>query len=249
MVVFMARRPRGRGRHVRLGRIYGYRNYADKPVRSTWKGNALSKKIKTISLKQSETKMSNQKEVSNTLFHNLTHYYSNLLSTEQGVTAPIGTGQDSRNRVGSDVVGVGIRLKNQIISAVGRPNCNYIIYIFWYRSNSVLNDTNFWSGPSGGGATNNRFLDHPKPNLFRIVKKMIVQNLNNYANVDDKVHTHYKEIYVPLKFKKIRYNQDSDVPDPWTLGMAVTAFDANNTGQTDALAYSSFASTFYYKDP
>lgn len=238
-------------RNKRTGRTLAHGVRFNQAYRSKYRPTTLARKIKKISLSQAETKMSNQKEVSNTLFHNLTHYYPNLLSTGQGVTDPIGTSQDSRNRIGSDVKGVGLRIKNQIISAVGRPNCNYLIYVFWYRSNEVLNDANFWSGPSGAGATNNRFLDHPKPgsNLFRVVKKMIVQNLNNYANVDDKVHTHYREIYIPLKFRNIRYNQDSETPDPWTLGMCVTAFDANNTGQTDALAYSSMASTFYFKDP
>lgn len=209
----------------------------------------LSKTIKRISLKQAETKMSNQKEVSQDLYHNLTHYYPNLLATGQGVTDPVGTSQDSRNRIGSDVKAVGIRIKNQIVSAVGRPNCNYLIYVFWYQSRVTLTDTNFWSGPSGSGATNNRFLDHPRPGNFRIIKKMIVQNLNNYANVDDKVHTAYRETYFPLKLRNIHYDQDSELPQPWTLGMAVTAFDANNTGQTDILAYSNFASTFYFKDP
>ena len=238
------RGPRVTARGVRFGQR----------MRSSYKPSRLAKKIKSISLAQSETKMSNQKEVGQELFHNLTHYYPNLLATGQGVTDPIGTSQDGRNRIGSEVKGVGLRIKNQIISAVTRPNCNYIIYIFWYRSNQVLNDTNFWSGPSGGGATNNRFLDHPVPNIYRIVKKIIIQNRNNYTQQmagdnSQRVHTVYRETYIPLKFKSIKYDQDSTVPDPWTLGMAVTAFDANTTGQTDRLAYSNFATTFYFKDP
>jgi len=219
--------------------------------RSIRKPRTLNSRIKRISLKQSETKTSNQKEIGQDIFHNLTHYYPNLLATDQGVSAPIGTSQNSRNRIGSDVKAVGLRIKNQIISTPGRPNCNYMIYIFWYRSNETLNDTSFWSGPSGGGATNNRFLDHPVPNIFRIIKKIFIQNLNNYdaGGAGDRVHTVYRETYIPLKFKTMRYDQNSTFPNPWTIGMCVTAFDANNTGQTDQLADSNFASTFYYKDP
>jgi len=126
-----------------------------------------------------------------------------------------------------------------------------MVYIFWYRSNQTLNDTTFWSGPSGSGATNNRFLDHPVPNIFRVIKKMFIQNLNNYdaGGAGDRVHTIYRENYISLKLRTLRYDQNSTVPDPWTIGMAVTAFDANNTAQTDQLADSNFSTTFYYKDP
>lgn len=211
----------------------------------------LNSRIKRISLKQSETKTSHQKEIGQDLFHNLTHYYPNLLACDQGVSNPIGTSQDSRNRIGSEIKAVGLRIKNQIISTPGRPNCNYMIYIFWYRAANSLNDSTFWSGPSGGGATNNRFLDHPQPAIYRIIKKMFIQNLNNYdaGGADNRVHTAYRETYIPLKLRTLRYNQNSTLPEPWTIGMAVTAFDANNTAQTDQLADSNFATTFYYKDP
>jgi len=240
--------PSGRSRVTYSKQKYrGRKGYRGKHAK-------LYKQIKSISLSQAETKMSNQKQVSNELAHNLTHYYLNLLHTEQGISAPVGTSQDSRNRIGSDVKGIGLRIKNQIVSAVGRPNCNYLIYVFWYRSSQTPTDTSFWSGPSGQGATNNRFLDHPLPGVFKIVKKIIIQNLNNYAvpiagGTDSRVHTAYRETWIPLKLKNIRYDQDSEFPQPYTLGMAVTAFDANNTGQTDTLAYSSFSSTFYFKDP
>lgn len=210
----------------------------------------LNRKIRTISLRSSETKTSNQKVVSTDLFHNVTHYYSNLLACTQGVTDPIGTGQDTRNRIGQQVIGVGLRIKTQIIAATGRPNCNYLIYIFRYKPLvAQLNDTTFWSGPAGGGATNNRFLDHPNPTRIKVLRKFWIQNLNNYATVDDRVQTVYREHYINLKLRKIDYDQNAEEPLWSTIGMCVTAFDANNTGQTDRLAYSSFASTFYFKDP
>ena len=213
-------------------------------------GRRLNSRIKRVSLRQAETKTSNQKEVSTDMFHNLTHYYPNLLHSSQGFTDPIGTGQDEKNRIGQEVKGVGLRIKNQIISAVGRPNCNYLIYIFWYKPlTTQLTDSTFWSGPAGAGATNNRFLDHPNPTRIKVIRKFIIQNLNNYADIDDKVHTVYREHYIPLKFRSIKYDQNAVEPLWSTIGMAVTAFDANNTGQTDRLAYSNFASTFYFKDP
>lgn len=211
---------------------------------------SLNARIKYQSLKMSETKTSNQKIVSTDLFHNSTHYYNNLLVTNQGVTDPIGTGQDTRNRIGSQVIGVGLRIKTQIVAATGRPNCNYLIYIFMYKPLvTQLSDATFWSGPAGVGATNNRFLDHPNPTRIKVLRKFWIQNLNNYATVDDRVQTVYKEHYINLKLKKIDYDQNATEPLWSTIGMCVTAFDANNTGQTDRLAYSSFASTFYFKDP
>jgi len=244
--MWLVRNRRGRGRYYKEAS-----NQRKRAGRYRGRHQTLYRAIKQISLQQTETKMSNQKVVGTDLFHNLTHYYTNLLATGQGVTDPVGTSQDSRNRIGSDVKAIGLRMKNQIISTPGRPNCNYLVYIFWYRSGTTLSDANFWSGPSGAGATNNRMLDHPRPSKFRIIKKILIQNLNNYdaGGTADRVHTVYRETWIPLKLRTIRYDQDSEFPAMMDIGMAVTAFDANNTGQTDQLADNNFASTFYFKDP
>lgn len=233
--------------------VPGRRNRRRLPVKD------LQKMIKRVSLNQCETKTSVQHAGATSgdpavdLFHNVTHYVPNLLASEQAITANPGA-LVIANRIGNEVIARGLKIKLQFISDPAHPNVNIRGYVFRYEANEAPADANFWSGPSGAGGTMLRFLDTPDTRNVSIVKTFTVQNRNVSFNVDAGttryVHNVYKDLWIPLKNKKIVYDSnDSQVPKYTTYGMCFTVFDANNTLQTDIIQYLSYTSRFYFKDP
>ena len=105
------------------------------------------------------------------------------------------------------------------------------------------------------GATNNRFLDHPNTDRVKILRKFVIQNRQNYNITDggnNRVHTCYREIYIPFHNRKIKYDNDTgngDVPMLKDIGICVTAFDATNSLASDEVGYWTASSQLYFKDP
>ncbi len=230
-------------------------------VKHTRRNNvkSLTAKIKSVSLSQIETKSAGQQDgaipgdAAVDLFHNVTHYVPNLLATEQALTANPGL-NILTNRVGNEVLARGLKLRLQFISDPAHPNVNIKGYVFRYEANEPPTDANFWCGPLGAGGTMIRMLDSPDTRNVTILKSFQVQNRNVSFNVDAGttryVHNVYKDIWIPLKNKKIVYDSNnSAIPKYTTIGMCFVTFDANNTLQTDIISYLSWTSKFYFKDP
>lgn len=209
--------------------------------------------IKRVSLAQSETKTNGFKTASTgiDMFHNKTHYVTNLLATKQGVTANPGT-TEIDNRIGNEVVARGLKLQLQFITDPKHPNFNMRFYVFRYESNETPLDTNFYVGPAGAGGNQNRMLDFPDTRNVTILRSFTVQNRNVLpVDPDNKtVHNVYRDVWIPLKNRKIKYDSnDSEVPKYTTIGMCAVCFDANNTLETDIIAFWNYSTRFYYKDP
>lgn len=215
------------------------------------KKQSLNSRIKKISLANSETKSVSQYERSATLFHNVTHYVPNLLFSQQGVTNNPGTTEQD-NRLGNEVVARGLKLQLQFITAPQRPNFNVRFYVFRYESGDSLSDGMFWCGPQGAGADMNRMIDFPHTNNVTILKTFTIQNRNTIYTGDtiNSVHNTYRDVWIPFNNRKIKYVETNDGnPKFTTIGMCAVAYDANNSLETDALAYWSYTTKFYFKDP
>lgn len=228
------------------------RNYRKKPAPMTNR-IALARMIKRVSLRQCETKIASQKTDANgiDLFHNKTHYVKNLLNTIQGVTANPGT-DELANRIGNEVIAQGLKIRFQVISAPEHPNFNFKYFVFRYETNVALDDSVFWCGPAGLGGNANRMLDFADTRNVTILKSGLVQNRNKLPTdtTFQPVNNVYRDIWIPLNNKKIKYN-GNDSPDPkyTTIGMCIVPFDANNTLETDRIAFWNYTTRFYYKDP
>ncbi len=184
------------------------------------------------------------------MFHNKTHYVTNLLATTQGVTANPGT-DEIDNRIGNEVVARGVKIQLQFITDPAHPNFNMRFFVFRYESNEAPLDANFWVGPAGAGGNQNRMLDFADTRNVTILKSFTVQNRNVLpVDPDAKtVHNVYRDVWIPLKNKKIKYDSnDSKTPKYTTLGMCAVCFDANNTLETDIIAFWNYSTRFYYKD-
>lgn len=232
---------------------------AARTIQSKWKSNrSLNSRIKKISLRQCETKKSFQRLSPGTsaqeLFHNVTHYYTNLMATTQGTDDPQGNTQDSRNRVGTDIIARGLKVKLLVMSNVDRPNLNVHIYCFKYNTTYTMSDALFWAGPLGLGADSNRLLDHPNTDRVQAIKKLVIQNRMNYANTENhnRVSTVYREFYIPFKNWKVRYDNDTGggkFPMYKDIGLAVVAYDTPDTNELQSVARVTAQTCLYFKDP
>lgn len=212
---------------------------------------SLTSQIKSISLSNSETKTAGLYENGLNLLHNTTRYVVNLLKTSQGDTANPGTVMYS-NRIGNEVVARGLKIKLQFISDPTRPNLNVRWFVFRYEANETPSDANFWVGTAGAGGNMNRMLDYPDTRNVTILKSGMIQNRNKLptGEATDPVNNVYRDVWIPLRNRKIRYDaNNSEVPKYTTIGMAFVAYDANNSLQTDIIQYLSYTTRFYFKDP
>jgi len=138
------------------------------------------------------------------MFHNKTHYITNLLATTQGVTANPGTAELD-NRIGNEVVARGVKLQLQFITSPKHPNFNMRFFVFRYEANEAPVDANFWVGPAGAGANQNRMLDFADTRNVTILKSFVVQNRNTLPVDPDAqtVHNVYRDVWIPLKNMKL----------------------------------------------
>lgn len=214
---------------------------------------ALTRKIKTVTLSQCETKKSSAVFENEQLSHNKTFYYTGMLRTTQGVSAPDGNNVNQDNRIGDEVIGRGLALKVWLESKVDHPNTKYRVVVFKYNplATPTIDDSIFWNGLNGGGADMNRMLDTVNSTRIKILKSFILQNVTQTGiGNNDLTRPIMGGCYISLGNKKIKYNVDSGT-EPWwyDIGMAVLAYDSFGTLETDLVGNISWRHNFYYKDP
>lgn len=236
---------------------------------------ALVNLIKRTTLKQSEPKMATTL-VSNhsglggtanqageiTLKHNTTHYVRELLATAQSIHANPGMDVVD-NRVGNEIFAKGIKIRTQFINLYTRSNVTYKYYVFWYNADKAgsFTDADFWCGPDGTGAPMNRMLDYPDSREIKILKSGVIRTSPHTANMNqnywtgtenrmaDKMFSTYRDLWIPLNQKIIYDGNNSSQPKFRDIGMAVVAYDVNNTPVDQILGYLDFTSRLYFRDP
>jgi len=229
-------------------------------VKATSKASALTvsqlgKMMKTIALRQAETKVSSDTAENLQLTHNGTYFKGGFFGTTQGTQNPEGLGQAQRNRIGDEIVARGLKLKWWVSNKPDRPNVMYNIYVFYYNTLDTLTNSVFWRGTDGQGAIMNRMLDNPNPERIKVLKKISVKSKEQYVQdnlipPDGLEHSYFRECWISFNNKKVTYRRDaSTVPRGWDVGFAVVPYDAWGTLTTDRIASFAWSSTFYYKDP
>lgn len=229
--------------------------YRKKPTTNV---KSLTRMIKSVQLRQCETKRSSQYTDNPVrLYHNGTYYTQFLLATNQGTQNPNGLDQAEGNRIGDEVIAKGLSLKWLMENKVDRPNVSYKIIVFEYSSKvQTITDGEFWSGTDGIGAPMTRLLDRPNTDKIKVLK-VIHSSPTKEAQYSVQAtstgpwqKSHYHTCYIPLNNKKIQYNQDGGSNTRFrNIGFAVLAYDVFTTLTTDILANMQWSSTFYYKDP
>lgn len=221
--------------------------------------------MKSVALKECETKKSSQYTITEQqLFHNLSYYAGNLQSTTQGTADPEGTVETTRNRIGDEVVARGLQIKFFLLNKADRPNVMYRIVLFRYNvveglPPTSLSDTYFWAGVDGNGSNMNRLLDRPNSDRIKVLQEHWIhpEKQANYSiqtagpvPVGPFSKGMYRKFWIPLNNRKVKYRGDNSPYCQFTdVGLMVLAYDAISTAQTDILCDIQWQSTFYYKDP
>lgn len=211
----------------------------------------LKQLIKTVSLKDAETKLSSTSDENVRLFHNGTEYRINLLRTTPGTLNPQGFLENDRNRVGDEVLARGLKIRWWVSNVEDRPNVMYKMYVFWYNTDTTsMTDAQFWRGTDGDGASLNRMVDAANTYKVKPLKSFMIKSGADYSIPDNaKEHSYYKDCYIPLNNRKIRYRVDgNNRPQFKDLGFCVVAYDAFGTLVTDQVASMAYTTTFYFKD-
>lgn len=223
---------------------------ARRPYKSKVKN--LSKMMKTVALKQCETKVASDRAENLQLSHNGTYFKDNFFFTRQGTADNQGFLSSNLCRVGDEIIARGIKFKWWLSNKGDRPNVMYNIYVFYYNTLESPTTSTFWRGTDGVGGVMNRMLDQPNPERIKVLKKLTVNSKSQFVGTAPNLYEHsqYRECYISFNNKKITYRRDnSGVPKGWDLGFAVTPYDAFGTLTTDTIASFAWSSTFYFKDP
>ena len=71
------------------------------------------------------------------------------------------------------------------------------------------------------------------------------------ASATNKEHSCIRQFYIPLKNMKIKYAQSTSTGKPkfFDYGMAIVAYDAYGTAETDNIASYGWSYKLYFKDP
>lgn len=211
----------------------------------------LKRMIKSVSLKDQETKLSSNSDENVRLFHNGTEYRLQLLRTTQGTANPNGFLENTENRIGDVVLARGIKFRFWFSNQQDRPNVMYRVYVFWYNSNNAnLADNQFWRGTDGDGAQMNRMIDAANADKVKPLREFVVKSTQDYTTSGNgKEHSYFRELYIPLNNKKIQYRADgSSRPEFQDIGFCVVPYDTFGTLTTDLIGTMAYSHTFYYKD-
>ena len=188
------------------------------------------------------------------------------------MTANPGT-EEIENRIGNEIHAKGLKFRIQLVNAPTKANVVYKLWIFKYNSDKKddFQDSDFWCGPAGSGLDQNRMLDFVDTREVTVLKALTINTANKTANMNQStnytnsehpyilgtasdgstpgMHSTYRDIWIPLNQKIIYDANNSGVPKFKDIGMAILAYDVNNTSESTTLGYIDFCSRLYFKDP
>lgn len=233
-------------------RVYKKSQKPAKKIIKNYRVKKLVSLIKKVSLKSSETKYVHQSAENINLNHNTGYQYQNLLYTTQGITdTGAGTSVFS-NRLGDEVIGRGISIKLWIANKLDRPNVMYRFFVYKYQSNNPPVLANLFKSAVG-----NRMMDDLDKESYSIVFQKIFNVQVGYSayatatggDTDGREPHKYFQCWIPLKNKKIIYNDAGVIPKFTSYAWAIVPYDSYGTLTTDNIASLAYSLKFYFKDP
>ena len=227
------------------------KSFAKRAV-SKAKTASLVKLIKSVSLKQTETKDTHVISENQQLYHNVPFgAVTGLLYLEQGINDnETGTTQYSK-RIGDEVVGRGISLKFWFANKGDRPDITYKLVIYRYKSGTT---PTYNLDPFMSQGTSNFLIRDMNTDKFKIVRIINFRISTSAQRITAQDTFQAAEghkamtIWIPLK-RKIKYEDSSSTPKDFDYGFTVVAYDSYGTLTTDNIASFAVNRKFYFKDP
>lgn len=235
-------------------RVFKKKSYVKKRgVRRVSRKSSLISLIKKVSLKNVETKSTHTIHENVNINHNTGYIYTNLLKTSQGIT-DTDTGTSAyANRIGDELLARGISIKLWIANKLDRPNVMYRIGVFKYQAASVPTLSQIFTGANG-----NRMMDNLDKEFITVVYQKIINLQTGVSGTlpigsdatkwAQKEAHKYLKLWIPLKNKKILYNNSGSVPKFIDYGFFIVPYDSYGTLTTDTIASFAYEQQFYFKD-
>lgn len=183
------------------------------------------------------------------LDHNKPVYVSKFLGDiQQGVsdgdTSTTGGTGLKTIRIGDQIRLKNINIRFWLSNKWDRPNCIYKLVLFWYPVGVPPNDLLVYKTQT------NKILDRYNTDNIIIIDQVIVKSTTNYSNteVGEKEHSYLATLNKSYKNKKIQYDNNGLQPKGFNIGMAIVAYDAYGTLQTDNIASFAYQSLITFQD-
>ena len=200
--------------------------------------------IKSVSLKQLETKQALSTITPSALLHNVSsRLYANLLGTNQGIT----DGLSTSNRIGDTITPVGIKMYLQMRAPADRPNVTFKIWIL-----KIFGNANPPTFVPVKAITGNNMLDPIDTEKASVVKVLTYKSEAGWYNGtvgNSKENCYFRKVWIPLKRSPYVYSQDnSALGKTYQLAMYATAYDTIGSLITDIIASIDVSNILYFKD-
>ncbi len=206
-----------------------------------------AKSVKSIA-KQAVSSMSEKKTFiwqneNQQLLHNQPTYVTNFLSCRQGILDPNNAAVQTA-RIGDEILLKNVNIRLWLSNKLDRPNVMYKCFLFWYDSDATLsNALCFFTQTS-------KMLDRINDEQISIIDQKTIFSGANYAMATNpREHSYLCTLNGSWKHKKITYNEGGSVPKKRTIGLAVVAYDAYGTLQSDNIASFAFNAATRFIDP
>jgi len=200
--------------------------------------------IKSVTLKQQETKLALQDTTIISQFHNISSLArNNLFATTQGITDGLGVA----NRIGDTVTPIGVKLYMAFRQPSDRPNVTWKIWIVKHWGNTTAP-----SSVPVKAITGNLLLDPLDTEKATAVVIRTFKHPDNYYNGtlgNSKETCFFKKLWIPCSKVPYVYGQDgSNTGKRFQMSMYVTAYDTLGSLITDQIGSYEVSTSFYFKD-
>lgn len=199
-------------------------------------------------MKTTEAKHSHWRGENVQLVHNQVAYVENLMATSQGFDDNQAEGH-SGFPAGTDIRDGDMIYLNNINAKIwfsnkhDRPNVMYRFILFTYDSEEIVNSSLvfFTSG--------NKMLDRPNNKKINVLASKYVKSGPDYTL---NAHERSNITTMNVKYKnpkRIQYADNASTPKLKNLGLAVVAYDAFGTLQSDEIASFAYDIKLTWRDP
>lgn len=216
------------------------------------KKKSLVSLIKKVSLSKTETKHAHVSSENININHNTGYIVTSLLNLGQGYTEPGNTTTSLAIRIADEVVARGISIKLWIANKLDRPNIMYRVVVFKYQSQSIPALSQLFKGGIGNKIMDDIDVESYTPvyqKIFNLQVGYSAYATGTAGDTDGREAHKYLSIWVPLKDKKIVYNDGGQLPKFTNYGFFIVPYDSFGTLITDNIASFTYIYKYYFKDP
>lgn len=234
-------------------RRYGTKSkFVRRPVRRT----NMARLIRSVALKTAETKHAHRSVENQQLYHNIPSLYAACLYTSVGMSDEVMDSAVSYDtRVGDEIYAKGIDFRFWFSNKADRPNCQYRVVIFKFRSSVIpSSDTIFQNYAVAATVANNKMIAYLDTANVTILKQFRIQSNGGDYSLEsgsaNKEKSFERKIYLDLKMAKVKYTSAvATTPKDYNIGVCIVAYDSYGTLETDNIASVAWSYKLYFKDP